>query len=44
MAETVLAAGTHEWRTQGWHSGKKYWPLPQSEVDKDPNLVQNVGY
>lgn len=44
LAETVLAAGTHEWRTEGWHSGKKYWPLPQSEVDKDPNLVQNVGY
>ena len=44
LAETVLAAGTHEWRTQGWNSGKKYWPLPQSEVDKDPNLVQNVGY
>ena len=44
MAETVLAAGTHEWRTEGWHSGKKYWPLPQAEVDKDPNLVQNVGY
>lgn len=44
MAETVLAAGTHEWRTEGWHSGKKYWPLPQAELDKDPNLTPNVGY
>jgi hypothetical protein len=44
MAKEVLAAGTHEWRTQGWHEGKKYWPLPQAEIDKDPNLVQNVGY
>lgn len=44
MAETVLAAGTHEYRTEGWHSGKKYWPLPQAECDKDPNLTPNVGY
>lgn len=44
LAETTLAAGTHEWRTEGWHAGKKYWPLPQAECDKDPNLVQNVGY
>ena len=44
MAKEVLAAGTHEWRTQGWHEGKKYWPLPQAELDKDPNLTPNVGY
>lgn len=44
LAETALAAGTHEWRTEGWHAGKKYWPLPQAECDKDTSLNQNVGY
>lgn len=41
QAETVLAAGTHEYRTKGWHQSTKYWPLPQGEVDKDTNLTQN---
>ncbi len=44
LAEQVLKAANHEWRTIDWTPGKKYWPLPQAEVDKDPNLVQNVGY
>ena len=33
-AATVLAAGTHEYRTAGWSENKKYWPIPQSEIDK----------
>lgn len=41
QAETVLKAANHEWREIDWTPNKKYWPLPQSEVDKDPNLVQN---
>ena len=41
QAETVLKAANHEWRTIDWTPSKKYWPLPQSECDKDPNLVQN---
>lgn len=44
LAEQTLKAANHEWRTVDWNPGKKYWPLPQAEVDKDPNLVQNVGY
>lgn len=41
QAATVLKAANHEWRTVDWTESKKYWPLPQSECDKDPNLVQN---
>ena len=41
QAETVLKADNHEWRTTDWTPNKKYWPLPQTEVDKDPALVQN---
>lgn len=40
-ASTVLTAANHLWRTVDWTPAKKYWPLPQSECDKDPNLVQN---
>ena len=24
-----------------WTENKKYWPIPQSEIDKDPNISQN---
>ena len=41
QAATVLKAANHEWRQNDWTESKKYWPLPQSECDKDPNLVQN---
>ena len=41
QAETVLKAANHEWRETDWTPNKKYWPLPQSECDKDPNLKQN---
>ena len=41
QAATVLKAANHEWRQVDWTPSKKYWPLPQSECDKDPNLVQN---
>lgn len=41
QAATVLKAANHEWRQVDWTPNKKYWPLPQSECDKDPNLVQN---
>ena len=40
-AATVLTASNHDWRTVSWTESKKYWPIPQSEIDKDPNLVQN---
>ncbi len=41
QAETVLKAANHEWRQVDWTPNKKYWPIPQSERDKDPALVQN---
>lgn len=40
-AESVLKAANHEWRQIDWTPSKKYWPLPQTEVDKDPELTQN---
>ena len=41
LASTVLKAANHEYRTVDWSESKKYWPIPQSEMDKDPDLVQN---
>lgn len=40
-AATVLTAANHEYRQTDWSEQKKYWPIPQSECDKDPKLVQN---
>ncbi|MCQ2145958.1 MAG: RagB/SusD family nutrient uptake outer membrane protein [Bacteroidales bacterium] len=41
QAATVLKGSNHSFRTNDWTESKKYWPIPQSEIDKDPNLVQN---
>lgn len=44
MAEEVLKAANHEWRTIDWTPNKKYWPIPQSEIDKvdvEYKLTQN---
>lgn len=41
QAATVLRAANHEYRQVDWTESKKYWPIPQSEIDKDPNIVQN---
>ena len=41
QAATVLKASNHAFRQNDWTESKKYWPIPQSEMDKDPNLVQN---
>ena len=41
LAPTVLKAANHEYRQTDWTESKKYWPIPQGEIDKDPNLVQN---
>ena len=40
-AETVLTSAAHAYRPESWTQNKKYWPIPQSERDKDPNIVQN---
>lgn len=40
-AAEVLKAANHEYRETDWTVDKKYWPIPQSEIDKDPALVQN---
>ncbi len=42
LAPTVLTAANHEYRQVDWSESKKYWPIPQSEVDKDPSIQQNV--
>lgn len=41
MAESVLKAANHAFRQNDWTPSKKYWPIPQGEIDKDPSLVQN---
>ena len=43
LASTVLKAANHPFRPAGsdWSESKKYWPIPQSEMDKDDKLVQN---
>ena len=41
LAPTVLKAANHEWRQNDWTESKKYWPIPQGEIDKDPSLTQN---
>ena len=40
-AAQVLKADNHEYRENDWTESKKYWPIPQSEIDKDPALKQN---
>ena len=40
-AAEVLTAANHEYRTNNWTESKKYWPIPQTEIDKDSNLKQN---
>ena len=43
QAATVLKASNHPFRPAGsdWTESKKYWPIPQSEMDKDDKLTQN---
>jgi len=41
MAQTVLNSANHAFRSNDWTPSKKYWPIPQSEIDKDPAIVQN---
>lgn len=43
-ASTVLTAANRAFdgsQPIDWTENKKYWPIPQSECDKDPNIVQN---
>ena len=43
LAESTLKAANHPFRPAGsdWTASKKYWPIPQSEMDKDDKLTQN---
>jgi hypothetical protein len=43
LASTVLTSANHPFRPAGsnWTESKKYWPIPQSEMDKDNKLTQN---
>jgi hypothetical protein len=27
-----------------WHTNQQLYPIPESEIQKDPNLIQNTGY
>lgn len=41
-ASKVLVSGVIEGRNAGWTENKKYWPIPQSEIDKSQTpLTQN---
>ncbi len=41
-AATVLTAASHEYRSNNWTESKKYWPIPQSEIDRSiTTLTQN---
>ena len=42
LAPTVLTAANHAYRQNDWTVSKKYWPIPQSEIDKDPSIQQNA--
>lgn len=42
LAPTVLTAANHLYRQTDWSESKKYWPIPQSELDKDPSMQQNA--
>lgn len=39
-AASVLKAENHSFRPNDWTESKKYWPIPQSEIDK-AGLTQN---
>ncbi|MGM9791135.1 MAG: RagB/SusD family nutrient uptake outer membrane protein [Candidatus Cryptobacteroides sp.] len=41
LATQVLKSSNHLYRERDWNESLKYWPIPQSEKDKDPNIVQN---
>ena len=41
-AASVLTASGHEYRSTNWTESKKYWPIPQSEIDRSITpLTQN---
>lgn len=40
-AASALVPDTYGYRTNTWTEKKKYIPISQSELDSDPNLVQN---
>lgn len=40
-AAAVLTPDTYGYRTNSWTESKKYLPIPQNEMDSDPNLTQN---
>ncbi len=41
-AASVLTGANHLYRTADWSANKKYWPIPQSEIDRSAGtLTQN---
>ena len=43
-AASVLRAANHEYRTIDWTESKKYWPIPQSEIDRNVNEITQNPY
>jgi hypothetical protein len=43
-AATVLVAGDPAGRTASWTENKKYWPIPQSEIDKSATTLTQNNY
>jgi SusD family. len=43
-ASTILVPDSYGYRTNTWSENRKYQPIPQSELDSDPNLIQNTDY
>jgi len=41
QAASVLKANNHLYRQYDWSEDLKYWPIPQTELDKDEELTQN---
>lgn len=43
-AAQVLTAANHPFRTTDWSANKKYWPIPQSEIDKSAGTLSQNPY
>jgi hypothetical protein len=41
----LIGDGKEIWETRNWNAAAgKLFPIPQFEIDKNPNLTQNPGY
>ena len=40
----LIGTGRALWETRSWQDSHNLFPIPQAEMDKNPNLIQNPGY